>query len=421
VKRVENLLNREIGLAANSIGVKAIELAVRARMGMCRASTVDAYLGYLNEQQERRALVEEIVVSETWFFRDDEVFRALASFAVARQKAPAQATLRVLCMPCATGEEAYSAAIALLEAGLAASQFSVHGFDVSDRALEVARVGVYGKNSFRSTRRSECGPYFEAGRAGIAVGEAARSSVVFERGNVLDPLVAQAGKFDVVFCRNLLIYLDRDARGRALANIQAWLAKGGVLFGGHAEAIDTMDSRFVRVDGACHFAYRRRSELERVTAETPRAARVRVPLGPVVAGPPTAVSRTRARPAASETRVPDLKRAVAVAERPLPAASLEAVQKLADRAAPEAEAACQRHIAEHGPSSDAYCLLGLIRQAAGAEQAAVDCFNKALYLDQSHYGSLIHLVLIHERRQELTLAANFRRRAELAKSKSARP
>jgi chemotaxis protein methyltransferase WspC len=421
VKRIEQLLNREIGLAPNSIGAKAIELAVRARMGTCRATSVDAYLGRLSEPDERRALVEEIVVSETWFFRDEEVFRALASFAVARQRATLEATLRVLCMPCATGEEAYSAAITLLEAGLEPSQFSVHGFDVSERALEVARAGVYRKNSFRSAQRPESARYFETVPAGSAVSAETRSSVMFERGNILDPLVAHGGgKFDVVFCRNLLIYLDHEARARALTNINGWLAKGGVLFGGHAEAIEAMDPRFVRREGTCHCAYGRRSELERAPAETPRAARVRSARGSAIAGAPPVASRTRPQRTASEMRAPEPKGAP-VLERPSRAASLEAVETLANRADPEADAACQRHIAEHGPSPDAYCLLGLIRQAAGAEQAAIDCFNKALYLDQSHYGALIHLVLVHERRQEPTLASNFRRRAELAKSKRARP
>src|SRR5689334_11949461 len=94
------------------------------------ASEVSDYLECLQrEPGERAALVEEIVVPETWFFRDEDVFKALRRFAVStlRRERP----LRVLSLPCATGEEAYSVSITLLECGYRAERYSVTGVDVS--------------------------------------------------------------------------------------------------------------------------------------------------------------------------------------------------------------------------------------------------------------------------------------------------
>lgn len=94
------------------------------------------------------------------------------------------------------------------------------------------------------------------------------------------------------------------------------------------------------------------------------------------------------------------------------------VTDLANRGDPAAAAACERHISEWGPSAEAYYLLGVIRNAAGAVQEAVVAFNRALYLEQTHYASLIHLALLHERRGDRAAASNFLRRAQRLQQKA---
>jgi chemotaxis protein methyltransferase WspC len=101
VKRIESLLSREIGLNARSIGSSAIEAAVKTRLRASGALDVSEYLARLERDPiERTALVEEIVVSETWFFRDDEVFRTLRRHAAGWLSS--DRVLRVLSLPCAT-------------------------------------------------------------------------------------------------------------------------------------------------------------------------------------------------------------------------------------------------------------------------------------------------------------------------------
>lgn len=400
MKRIESLLSREIGLNAGSIGQSAIDAAVKARLRACDVRELSEYVARLEHSQaERRALVEEIVVSETWFFRDEEVFKALARHALTRPKR--ERPLRVLSLPCATGEEAYSVAIALAEVGLKPERYLVRGVDVSERALEHARAGVYGKISFRGAAAQMPKGYFESDGGGLRVVRAVRESVAFSAGNVLEQALFPARSFDVVLCRNLLIYLDPPARARALENLAHWLESDGWLFAGHAEAVELMDGRFQRLADV-PFGYAKAAQPAAPTRSraTQRAASVR--------------PRSTAR-GATRSRTP-AKQAAAKVEAAAPQVLLQKATELANTGQlSEARRLCERVLAEAGASPDAYCLLGIINTASGDRDSAIVCFNKSLYLNQSHYEALVHLALLHEQRGEHPAAANLRRRAERAR------
>jgi chemotaxis protein methyltransferase WspC len=402
VKRIETLLNREIGLNAGSIGRSAIEAAVKIRLRESELRELAEYVIRLEQSaEERRALVEEIVVSETWFFRDDEVFKAIGRRALGWLLG--DRPLRVLSLPCATGEEAYSVSMSLLEVGLKPGRYLVRGVDVSERALSHARRALYGKISFRGAAAPTPKAYFEAVEGGYQVAPLAREAVLFERGNVLEQTLFPARSFDIVLCRNLLIYLDPPARTRALDNLAHWLDPDGWLLAGHAEVVELMDPRFRRLPEV-PFAYVRQP---RELGPQPRS-RSEARAVAAARGRPTARSEGQTRKVAEQPA----PRVEAPRERP----SLEQATALAN--AGQLEAArrlCERLIAEAGASSEAYCLLGIIRTAAGDRDAAIECFNKSLYLNQSHHEALLHLALLHEERGEHSTARNFRRRAERAR------
>lgn len=414
--RIENLLSREIGLCPTSIGSTAIELAVKTRIRETRSSGLQEYATRVqHDAEELRSLIEHVVVSETWFFRDADVFRTLVEYVNGTlRRDRSQRVLRVLTIPCATGEEAYSIAITLLEGGLAPSAFSIQAFDLSAHAVAAAERGVYGKNSFRGAELGNRRSYFDARGGELAVGELARTSLKFARGNLLDPeLLPGHSQFDVIFCRNVLIYLDRGARTRAFDNLCSWLASDGILFSGHAESVDNMDRRFQPLAAASAFVYvRRATVVPQVPEPRPRdtrrqnaAARV-----PAKAWPKSALLKPRTAPVPIQPPA---------ASATLAAGGLADVAALADRGdLSSAASACERLIASSGASATAYCLLGVLRQASGDTQAALDCFNKALYVDPSHHESLVHAALIHEQRGQRPQALNFRRRAERLRKKA---
>jgi chemotaxis protein methyltransferase WspC len=419
---VERVLSRVMGLSAQSIGRDAIHDAVRARMQDRGEANFEEYcLALEKEPGELLRLVDEVVVPETWFFRESGSYQCLSDY-VARERLRfgPHRPLRVLSLPCATGEEPYSIAITLLASGLPASSFMVDGIDFSPRVLELARRGVYGKNSFRGAPDTYDG-YFTANGSGLEPIAAVKSIVRFAHGNLLDPTLFRDTRFDVIFCRNLLIYFERAARELALANIARLLHPNGIVFGGHAESLEFMGAGFRRVGEARCFAFHH------------PAAVSRAPEAPAVAkrGP---AARRAPEPLA---RAPGLRRGVVGAakagavvepapveppnvQRLTPEHLLEMARTLADKGdLSSAGKLCEKHLATCGTSAGAYCLLGIVRKAAGDSAGALECLNRALYLDPAHYDALIHLALIHEQFGNPDAARQLRRRAERSEKRGA--
>lgn len=172
--------------------------------------------------------LEALLTHETWFFRDDACFAALTGALAGR------GAVRVLSAGCSTGEEAWSIAIALEEAGVVGA---VRGVDVSPLAIERARSGRYGAASFRAEARDPRGRWLAPDGDAWVVDEALRARVAFGVAN----LVARDGAgidgpYDAILCRNVWIYLTDEARETLAARLARALAPGGVLFVGPAEA-----------------------------------------------------------------------------------------------------------------------------------------------------------------------------------------
>jgi chemotaxis protein methyltransferase WspC len=300
----------------------------------------------------------------------------------------------VLCVPCATGEEPYSVAMTLLDAGIDRSALRVRGVDVSQRALAIAERAVYRAISFRGDA-SRYGRFFEPYDGGQRVSEGVRAAVQLGPGNVLDGSLCAGERFDAVLCRNLLIYLDRAARLAAFQNLRRLMRPDSLLFVGHAEAAVAVEHGFGRTGDAACFAFTTAPAARQVPSRRPEARKSVRPRAP-----------QRPRP------VPAPRAAPPPAKPARPADSLEALRALADRGElGEARVRCEAAI-KATPSAPGYALLGIVCQAAGDLPAARHAFERALYLEPAHYESLVHLALIHERAGQRELANNYRRRAE---------
>ena len=258
---VERLLAERIGLDPMSVGRGLIARGVHARMtSLGLRSKADYERALLAPGDELQALVEEVVVPESWFFRDDRPFEVLADFARSGWLVDlARPPLTALSLPCAGGEEPYSIALTLLEAGLPADRFRVDAVDVSTRALARAIAGVYGSNSFRGSGSRLRERYFHEQNGAFTLDLSIRSTVRFHVGNLLDPgMFADRPPFDVIFCRNLLIYLDDDAQARAFATLNRLLVDGGLLFLGHADRLDgSVASSFSPLGDKGSFCFRK--------------------------------------------------------------------------------------------------------------------------------------------------------------------
>lgn len=260
MKTIEDLLRQRIGLDAAALGPLPFQRAVRAQMKLLGLKKVAEYQRLVKRSPEPwLELVESVVVGETWFFRDPQSFAALVRL-VLGEWLPAHpaSPLRLLSVPCASGEEPYSMAMALLEAGLPPARFYLDAADLSPRALARASRGVYGKNSFRGEDLEFRRRFFQPAQEGYVLEPAVRHCVHFCQGNLLSPnFLAGKNAYDFIFCRNLLIYFDRHGRHKALARIEQLLAPAGVLFVSPAEQPLALAHGFVSAHIPGSFACRK--------------------------------------------------------------------------------------------------------------------------------------------------------------------
>jgi len=405
----ESLLQRKIGLDAASIGAAAIERAVQVRLAVCDIADPQAYLHHLrNSEAELQELVEEVVVPETWFFRHREAFATMTRMALDEwlPRHP-DGVLRLLSLPCSTGEEPYSMAMALLDSGFPASRFRIDALDVSGRALALARRAVYGRNAFRGAELGFRDRYFEVVANGHRLSEALRRLVQFEQSSLFDPgLLPGAELYDIVFCRNVLIYFDGETQERALRVLMCLMTATGLLFVGPSETGLLLRPDFVSVKARMAFAFRRASTVPVTAKPEPVQPARRSATRQAPATSPVAGSKRRP-PRPSETPPP-----TAGVPAPGPVYDLERARRLADQGClAEAAQHCEDHIRTEAPSAAVFYLLGVIREATEACAAAAEAYRKALYLDPNHYEALIHLALFHERQGDAAGARTLNERA----------
>src|ERR1035437_5557737 len=187
MKRFEHLLRKTIGLDAESIGSTSIQRAVRLPMRGLGLRRLEGYEQLLDRSRaEWNELVESVIVTETWFVRDPALPAAFVRH-VLEEWLPAHpaAPMRLLSIPCASGEEPYSLVMALLDAGVAPERFQIEAVDISARALARVERGVYGKNSFRGKDLAFRDRYFQPSKEGFVLDPAVRHCVRFCRGNLL--------------------------------------------------------------------------------------------------------------------------------------------------------------------------------------------------------------------------------------------
>lgn len=209
---------------------------------------------------EREALTQAITNNESYFFRETPQFEALdMSLLEGLEARHSSGQLRLLSAGCSSGEEPYSLDIFLREPGRGLRQdLSIDAYDLDRRALDKARRAVYRPNSLRSLDTAQTQRFFIPLEDGtFELRPRFRRGVTFHHGNLLDPKTLEGQLYDVVFCRNVLIYFTEQALLRAIENFTHKVRPGGLLFLGHAESIIGLHPLFQaeRV-GQC-IAYRR--------------------------------------------------------------------------------------------------------------------------------------------------------------------
>jgi chemotaxis protein methyltransferase CheR len=249
---LRDTIGARMGLALPPSTKPSVERRLRERLAVVGVDTYAAYYQFLcfdpGAEDEWATLYDVLTTSETYFFREDYQLRAFQDELLplfAEQCAPRK-RLTIWSAGCSTGEEVYTIAILIHETNLFPGwDVRVFGSDISKRCIDVARRGVYGLSSFRTTSKERRRAYFIERPDGAHVVERIRAMCHFGQMNLLERDKARLiGRVDAVFCRNVLIYFDPVARRSAIDLFHERTYPGGVLLLGHSESLLNVSTAF---------------------------------------------------------------------------------------------------------------------------------------------------------------------------------
>ena len=251
LKRFCDFLYARTGMLFGESKRYYIERRLHDRLASTGALSFTDYLLRLrSDAVETATVINSFTVNETYFYREEHQLRCLSESLlpeIVKGRGPGD-KIRIWSQPCSTGEEAYSIALWLLENWRLVDAYNIEivGSDIDSDALEAAQEGRYGQRALSRLPASVAEAYFgpvEQGRRRILAD--LRESVSFTRANLIDRGgMADQGLFDIIFCRNVLIYFDDDSRSRAVNHLYDNLLPGGFICLGHTESMSRISDRF---------------------------------------------------------------------------------------------------------------------------------------------------------------------------------
>jgi len=249
---LRDLISARTGITFGADARPTLERKLRDRLLVLGISSFQEYYHHLRFSPRAAAewdeALELVTTNETYFFREEYQLRAFKTelLPMLAEQAVLRKRIAIWSAGCSTGEETYTIAILLRESRLFDEcDVRVFGSDISRRCIAVARGGVYGPASFRSTPDDMKRRYFHARHDGHHVVDDLRACCHFGQLNLLDEERTRfLGRMDAIFCRNVLIYLDGHARVRLIDMFHERLHSGGVLLLGHSESLLNVSTAF---------------------------------------------------------------------------------------------------------------------------------------------------------------------------------
>jgi chemotaxis protein methyltransferase CheR len=232
-----------------------LERRLSRRLEQHRLKSFEEYYHFLRYDRKREEelviLIDNLTTNETYFFRESPQLRAFSEEILPefRETLAGRKVLRIWSAGCSTGEEPYTIAILLLESGewWRDWQIEILGSDINQRVLHTARKGVYKKNAHRATSPDMLAKYFVADEKGdFRIIDKVKELVSFSSLNLLDPYkTSLVSNMDIIFCRNVIIYFDREAKKKVIESFYHKLRDGGYLLLGHSESLINISNAFV--------------------------------------------------------------------------------------------------------------------------------------------------------------------------------
>jgi len=263
-ERLRSLIHAESGINLNPDKKTMLEVRLRRRLHNLHISSCTEYCEYLftpdTRDRELIHLLDAVTTNKTDFFREPDHFEFLASTALPdlERRMRTDRKLLVWSAGCSTGEEPYTLAMVLGEYAQshAGFQFGVLATDLSTAVLDKARAGIFKSEVVRPVRPDLRRKYLmrsrEPGSDLVRIVPELRAKVEFRRLNLMDADFGLSEKPGIVFCRNVIIYFDRQTQERLLRKLVRQLVPGGYFFAGHSESLQSMDLALVTAGPAIY-------------------------------------------------------------------------------------------------------------------------------------------------------------------------
>jgi len=203
-----------------------------------------------NKDQELSEVIDQLTTNETYFYREDFQLKTFVQDILPeirrRKEQEGRQTLRIWSAGCSSGEEPYTIAMLLLgQPWLKSWRVEVIGTDISQRVLHMAREGIYGEASFRSTDPLQKMRFFSDHEGKSRINDEVRNLVSISYLNLFDTArIGLLGKMDVIFCRNVIIYFDKAGKKSVIENFFQRLVPDGFLLLGHSESLINLSTSF---------------------------------------------------------------------------------------------------------------------------------------------------------------------------------
>jgi chemotaxis methyl-accepting protein methylase len=375
LSEVARMIQRESGIELKPSQLPSLQAAIGR---VDRNLTAEALLDRTVSAETLKRLIDEITIRETFFFRHRKELDAIEWYSLLdAARARGSSVLRVWVAACASGEEAYTVAILACEAfACAAPPVRVLGTDIAPTALEHAIAGHYGERAMRTLPEGIRERYFSSEQGVTSVGERLRALVEFRRHNLVRDPTPPAGEqpFDVILCRNVLIYFDRPTVEHVVGALEGALAPAGLLLLGAADRLSGQSLPIARVRSGA------------VGSRTHTTPLRRAPAGPSRRrGTGAGVKRSTLLAAQPQRTPPD--------SRPTPAKAMKAADRgeldLAARIA-------QQVLAEDPLDSQAHFIRGVAELAREDARAALEPLRRALYIDPNFSLAAFKLASAHD-------------------------
>jgi len=251
---MRELIYKFCGLTFDDNSKYFFEKRLSNRVSMHQLRDFQDYYYFLmydkNRSDELSSIIDILTINETYFFREEQQLKAFSEEILheLKEKKMKQGdrSLRIWSAGCSTGEEPHTIAMLILESQLFSGwDVEIFASDISHRVLQVARKGEYGKSSFRTTKEEYIRRYFMDANDKKRIIDPVRKLVNFGYLNLFDSTkIFLLGKMDVIFCRNVIIYFDQEAKKNVISHFERQLNGGGYLLVGHSESLINLSTAF---------------------------------------------------------------------------------------------------------------------------------------------------------------------------------